>query len=1114
MRRLRAWLPLGGAVAGLSLFATPAHADPITAAIFGATFAATTAGAVVSAVITFAITSAVTFVGNALFGPKAPASTLQERQADVLNLSIGEVSREALFGRVATGGSLVDCTYYGGQYGTDWNLFCIALADHPCESIEGFYVNETYVPWHGGGEVPGYGGQLHVHAHLGADDGYRWPHGVGADSWEDLLPCLGQGALKGMTVVAYAYKADAPDAQTPVWSGRPSFLWDVKGARVYDPRFDGSIPGVTGPQRWADPSTWTWSENASLCEYAYQRGVYALNRVDQPEQLLVGRGLSAVEAPPERIIVAANLCAEPVDGVDGEEIRYAVGAVVRASDSFESVAQMFAEAMAGVISQPEGAVFVEPGQAKSPVATITDADLLIGQAASFQPFRSDSDRVNTVIARYVEPRQKWAETSAPVSRDLDDLAADGGPRELTLSLAFVHSVTRAQRAADIRRRKARLEATAGVMLGPRFAHLEAGDWIGWESARRFGGATRYFRITASGLDQAWRNTLALEEIDFDVFGFGGAGADPTGPDDVEPIDALRLLSVSFEAIQIEGEAEAEDAGPLIPAVRAHWHTPVDPAISTVRIEVRQRVESEDEATAISPTSTTNVNAGELIATNGVGARQQLQARLVPLGPPGRAIVPSAWTNLTTSDLVAGDTRNVGTYTTYQINQALDDLTPVTQTSQQIADFVKAVAPYQASLEDAVRQASARARDAAWNTIRDTVKSVEAQLRGLEDAYLEGHKPGQFLRALGRFTPDNKSLILNVENVYGEAGKTLAQSFTSIRSEMGDNRAAYDHFVETSATNDQATASALTALSAQTGQIKASYELFVITQTDDNSALAAATQTLASNFSSFSGNVTTNYATKSYADGAVSTLSTSVEAKIKTDGTGTPGFIGAKVYTESLALATASGQLYGSYGFTVTAGNAIVGMRAYAASGATDYGGIVFYAPSLRIQAGLGSTGSLIPFTYDSASGTLFLENISLRRGNIRGFELTTTVGYSTIGTTTLTTTAAVLGAAQEVNCGSGHADIVLTAFCYVENDDTANGQDVTVMIYKNGSFYRQKLLHVGLNNQASITWPEIDLNVTGYNAYSLYAKSTPGTGGHARCTQCGLVLQLMFRTGA
>lgn len=624
-----------------------AVADPVSAAIVtwatSAAFVATTAGAMVVAATTFALSSAAAWALGKVAGPKAAKA--QDRQASVISLQLGEGPREAIFGEAASAGQLLDAFNYGGSYGTDWETLVIGLADHRCEVLVGFYIGDTYYAFAGDGLQGGFNNQLSITWHDGqlaqaadasliANSGGRW---TSSDN------------LAGVAYVVVSYKADAPNASSPVWpQGRPSFLWRVKGARVYDPRKDSTVAGGSGSHRWATPSTWEWSDNAYLCRYAYTRGIYAGDQVADPAQLLIGRGLTAEQAPPERVAAYANVCDELVTlKAGGTEKRYRVGGVVRADESFIGVEEMFADAMAGVIVQRDGGVEIEPGVAKAAVVTFTDADLPVGQLIRVEQFLSDADRVNTVTPRYTEPEQAWRNHVAPVRRSTADITDDGGTREKVLPLSLVTSQTQAQRCGEIERRLSRFERRAAIVLGPRFAYLEDGDWVSWQSARYFGGATVTFRVEAATLDEAYRTQLLLREIASSAYSWTAAtdeGAPLAAPvDEPGSLTALVLSGVSIVALSLTG-----DSGLVTPAIKATWTTPLDAAITGVRIEVR-KAGGTDFATDVQ----LDPGAGKLITTNGVVALTGMEARLIPVSTFGRRCTPTSWVAVTTGAIDAG-----------------------------------------------------------------------------------------------------------------------------------------------------------------------------------------------------------------------------------------------------------------------------------------------------------------------------------------------------------------------------------------------------------------------------------------------------------------------------
>jgi hypothetical protein len=229
------------------------------------------------------------------------------REASEMAIKLSEQPRSMFVGEGYTPGSLVDGFNYGGHDLTDWECLLIRLADHPCEGLTGFFVNDEYIPYTGNGNYPHFDGhhfELYFRADTTAeplpdvvlDHGPGWTAADQGKSGCDVLVC---------------YFRDPPNAKKPAWpGGRPRFGFVLKGKRCYDPRKDDTVPGGVGPHRWDDPTTWEWSENAIVCWYNFERGVFANDDTSDPTKLLVGRGLTAEESPPEMIFAAANLCDE------------------------------------------------------------------------------------------------------------------------------------------------------------------------------------------------------------------------------------------------------------------------------------------------------------------------------------------------------------------------------------------------------------------------------------------------------------------------------------------------------------------------------------------------------------------------------------------------------------------------------------------------------------------------------------------------------------------------------------------------------------------------------------------------------------------------------------
>lgn len=550
---------------------TPALAVPVAA--FTA-LGLSTALATVAAIV---VNIGLSYLAAQLLKPKIA------KTSSSTTVQLGEVPRQAIFGRAATAGSLVDAFNYGGGYGTRWEVAVFAIADHRCKGLVGFYVDDKFVAFAGDGMVAGYDDHLEVH----------WLPGTEDQVLPSLLTTNGPGwtaddNMAGVAAVVVAYRADPVDDKNRVFAaGRPQFLFIVDGKLCYDPRKDSTVAGGAGTHRWHDPSTYEWTDNPIVARYNWARGVYACDRIDQPEQLLVGRGLTTTEAPPENVAARANVCDELVAlRAGGSEKRYRIGAVVNADEEHIDVEEKFAAACGGVIVQPQGAVEIDPGVAKAPISWFTDDDIVVGTSVKFSRFRSEGDDewCNTVVPKYIEPAQKWGNHAAPIRRVYADVITDGAPRENVHPLTYVTGGTQAQRCGEIDRRMGRLLRTATLTLGPRFAAVEEGDWVVWTSARRTGGQPVTFRVEAYSLDEKWQNTLSLREIAASVFDWhastdeladGAVATQQVAPDESAAPTGWTLAGTGLSS-----------SGGTMPALVFTGAVPDDIFVSAVKLEYR------------------------------------------------------------------------------------------------------------------------------------------------------------------------------------------------------------------------------------------------------------------------------------------------------------------------------------------------------------------------------------------------------------------------------------------------------------------------------------------------------------------------------------------------
>lgn len=585
------------------------------------------------------LTVGLNLIMGALFAPKK--ASVAERQAQTLDLTLGESPREAIFGIAATGGVLLDGWNDGAK--NDYETMVIRLADHECDAVIGYYVNDKYYDLNKQGaqdDHPDFVDPRFNSVGLWIETRNGAPN-------QTLAPIIAaQGVSSGEFAATdkfagMCYAVARYVISEKVWSaGRPRFIWVVRGLKCYDPRLDSTVSGGSGPQRWGQPTTYAFSENARVCHYNYVRGVW--NYAATPAQLMVGPGRSAEEAPPDLMIADANLCDEDVTlKAGGTEKRYTASAVVKADERWIDVEEHFAAAMAGQLVERGGTIGVDPGAAKSVAFTFTDDQLLAGKEMAYQGKVGRAKLTNTVVARYVDPTQLWQQASAAMRRSQTDIDTDGEPREETVDLVFVTSETQAQRCAEVIRRKARLQPSAVVALGPKYMQLEDADWGEWTSARRFGGGTRTFEVQGVNLDELGNIVVAIKEIASSVFAWNPATdeLDKAAPAYLPSAAPATAEIENFDAVahQITG-ASGSAAGGILTT----WDAITDPSITFVQIEYRPKGYLTSSILRATPSD------GQKLIDVLPLVDVDYEVRATPITQPERDTLTTAWIDVTLS----------------------------------------------------------------------------------------------------------------------------------------------------------------------------------------------------------------------------------------------------------------------------------------------------------------------------------------------------------------------------------------------------------------------------------------------------------------------------------
>ncbi|WLS01754.1 phage tail tip fiber protein [Shinella oryzae] len=542
-------------------------------------------------------------------------------------LQYGEnVSRQVACGLVGMAGH--DC--YANSYGDANKLLqqVYAFSDFPCDGLSRI--------WAGGKELPlTHQGGGHYTVDSGDYAGllsFRFYDGT--QTAADAALISGSNPFGRWTanhvgtgvcyIVAYLTYDQERLAQPP------QFFFEIRGARLYDVRKDSTAGGV-GPHRWGDYSTYEWTENPVVMDYNYRRG-FAING-----DMFLGMGMSPVDLPVDRYAIAANICDETTSY--GKRYRCSVifDADLEHGDNIDAVMQ----SCGGIVVDSVDGSWPLIGTDQPIVETITDADLISTEPVRFQKFKSQADIVNSVQGTYPEPANLWSPVGYDTQTNASQVGLDRRTRDFKLDFPTVPYKAQANQLASIYFKENRYEATAEIVVRPRFQTIKASDWIRWTSAR-YGDrvymvASRSIKALSS--DGPRNVVLSLVERNGAIYDSVGVLPPeiPFPPGEPEYANELPDYAViPVKAIGADGRSYA--------AFRISWSTIADPTVTA--IEFQWRIKTE-------PTNifTRTVQADSLIAFIQEGILSltdyEFRYRVIVDGRPAPGFV--GWIDVTSID---------------------------------------------------------------------------------------------------------------------------------------------------------------------------------------------------------------------------------------------------------------------------------------------------------------------------------------------------------------------------------------------------------------------------------------------------------------------------------
>jgi hypothetical protein len=488
--------------------AAPAHAAPLAGLVSAVSgvFTALSGSAIGSFLLRTVASYALNALANALIGK--PKQSNPGIRTDSTTAG-GSLPQTMIFGRYATGGNAVCPPMTHGTNGktVDYLTYVIDLADYPIESLDAVFVNAEKQTFTTPGNLYG---KTATGTRFANKAWLRWHDGRQGTA-DDMLvevysnypdrPWSANHILHRVAYAVLTFKYDADEFQ-----GMPECLFELRGARLYDPRKDSTVGGVGG-HRTGNSSTWEFTENPVVMIYNLLRGI------PLADGSFYGLRVPTSGLPLDRWVAAMNACDEEVEVWGGTtEPRYRAGLEFGLDQEPLDVISTLLAACSGQIAECGGSWNISVGPAPLPRALFTDDDIIVSNDRDFQPFRGLAGTYNGAHATYPAPHALWKPKDAPPLY-VPEWEAEDDNRRLTASLQL-NAVTSGYQAQRLMREMVgdnRRMISHTLTLRPTALGLLPLDTVSWTSARN-SYTSKLFEITAKTIDPETLNvTLQLRE---------------------------------------------------------------------------------------------------------------------------------------------------------------------------------------------------------------------------------------------------------------------------------------------------------------------------------------------------------------------------------------------------------------------------------------------------------------------------------------------------------------------------------------------------------------------------------------------------------------------------
>lgn len=415
-----------------------------------------------------------------------------------------------------------------------------------------------------------------------------------------------------------------------IFSGLPSVIFEIDGVPLYDPRLD-TTAGGDGPHRFADQSTWEFTDNPAVMVYNIMRGI------ELADGTVYGGETAAADLPYDNWIAAMNACDVVIDG----RPQFTAGFEVQVTDEPASVIEELLKSCIGQMSEQGGVWRIRVGEPAAPVYSFSDGDVVISNERSFSLHPGLKDIHNGVTVSYVEPTSLWETREADPIFSAALETEDGGRRLVTsLALPAVYDANQARQIGQSLINDNRRFRTATLTLPPDAIVVEPLDTVSWTSPLNGWTAKLWEVVSVTDDPTSLQQTVTLRERE-------PADYDWTASDELPaPVASGGIVLPTAQPLEqwaVVAGSITDGSNPRRPALTLSWSGTRAQEADFVRWQVRRATTTEVIASGVAETE-----AGKVTVTAGILGNTAYEAR-------GRYVMkrPTEW-----SDWLAATTPDV------------------------------------------------------------------------------------------------------------------------------------------------------------------------------------------------------------------------------------------------------------------------------------------------------------------------------------------------------------------------------------------------------------------------------------------------------------------------